>query len=38
KSNELARQNSSYGGGPIAFFELMEKWRAEGTFDGLAMS
>lgn len=38
KSNELARQNSSYGGGPIAFFELMEKWRADGTFDGLAMS
>jgi cyclohexanone monooxygenase len=28
-------QNNTYGGGPIEFFSLMEKWRAKGDLSGL---
>jgi cation diffusion facilitator CzcD-associated flavoprotein CzcO len=28
---------SSYGGGPIAFFQLLADWRAEGRFEGLEL-
>jgi len=31
-------QNASYGGGPIAFFGLMDKWRTEGNLEGLELS
>ena len=30
-------QNNTYGGGPIEFFALMEKWREEGNLDGLEL-
>ena len=33
-----ARQASPYGGGSIEFFQLLEKWRADGSFDGLEFS
>ena len=32
----LARQAAPYGGGPIQFFALLEKWRQDGRFEGLA--
>ncbi|MFL6873147.1 MAG: hypothetical protein ACJ0RG_13970 [Candidatus Azotimanducaceae bacterium] len=28
-------QNNTYGGGPIEFFSLMEKWRTKGDLAGL---
>ena len=31
-------QNNTYGGGPIEFFKIMEKWRAKGTLEGLELS
>ena len=31
-------QNASYGGGPVAFFGLMDKWRTEGNLEGLELS
>jgi cyclohexanone monooxygenase len=31
-------QNNMYGGGPIEFFSLMEKWRAKGNLPGLDLS
>ena len=31
-------QNNTYGGGPIEFFSLMEKWRAKGNLEGLELS
>lgn len=31
-------QNNTYGGGPIEFFDLMAKWRAEGDLQGLELS
>lgn len=37
KPSELARQNSSYGAGPVAFVQLLEAWRAKGELDGLAL-
>ena len=30
-------QNNTYGGGPIEFFSLMEKWRAKGNMPGLEL-
>ena len=35
KPGELSGQNTSYGGGPIAFVKLLEDWRAAGTLQGL---
>ena len=31
-------QNNTYGGGPIEFFSLMEKWRSKGNLEGLELS
>ena len=31
-------QNNTYGGGPIEFFGLMEKWREQGNLDGLELT
>ena len=31
-------QNNMYGGGPIEFFSLMEKWRSKGNLKGLELS
>ena len=30
-------QNNTYGGGPIEFFSLMEKWRDKGDLSGLEL-
>ena len=35
RPNPLARQAAPYGGGPIQFFKILEKWRADDTFEGL---
>ena len=35
KPGELSGQNTSYGGGPLAFVKLLEDWRAAGTLQGL---
>ena len=37
KPGELSGQNTSYGGGPIAFVKLLEDWRAAGTLQGLEL-
>ncbi|MDL9938106.1 NAD(P)/FAD-dependent oxidoreductase [Gordonia sp. ABSL1-1] len=29
--------SAGYGGGPVAFFEILEKWRAAGTLDGISL-
>jgi cyclohexanone monooxygenase len=31
----LTGRNGPYGGGPIKFIEMLEKWRAEGHMEGL---
>lgn len=36
--NERARQNGTYGGGPIAFIRLLEAWREEGRFAGMELT
>jgi cation diffusion facilitator CzcD-associated flavoprotein CzcO len=33
--SQMAGQNGFYGGGALAFFQLLEAWRNEGTLDGL---
>lgn len=33
--NPTAAQSAPYGGGSIRFFELLEAWREDGTFEGL---
>jgi len=38
QANPLQQQNSSYGGGSIRFFKLLEDWRATGEFEGLEFS
>ncbi len=38
KPSERSRQNSSYGGGPVVFFKLLEDWREDGTLQGLEIS
>ncbi len=35
KPSERSSQNSSYGGGPVKFFQLLEDWREDGTMQGL---
>jgi cyclohexanone monooxygenase len=37
KPGELNGQNGPYGGGPIAFVELLQDWRAEGNLKGLEL-
>jgi cyclohexanone monooxygenase len=34
----LARLWAGYPGGPVAFFQLFERWRTDGRFEGLAMT
>jgi cyclohexanone monooxygenase len=36
--SELAVQNGFYGGGNLEFFGLLEKWRADGTLEGLELT
>ena len=38
KPAERSVQNGFYGGGSIAFFKLLEDWRAEGSLPGLELS
>ena len=33
-----ALQSAPYGGGSIAFFELLEQWRKDGKFEGIEFS
>ena len=37
KPQERSLQNTNYGLGPVAFYKLLEDWRAEGQMDGLAV-
>ena len=37
KPGERTAQNGSYGGGSIAFFKLLEDWRASGDLPGVTM-
>ncbi len=36
--SDRAAQNTSYGGGAIAFFDILRRWREQGDFDGLSLS
>ena len=38
KPEERMLQNSNYGAGAPAFFQLLEGWREEGSLDGLNLS
>jgi len=38
KPSERARQNSSYGAGPVAFVKVLEDWRANGQLEGLELT
>jgi hypothetical protein len=38
KPGERAAQDGFYGGGSVAFFELLRSWRAEGSLAGLELS
>ena len=33
----IAKQNGSYGAGPVAFVKVLEQWREAGTFEGLEL-
>jgi cation diffusion facilitator CzcD-associated flavoprotein CzcO len=33
----IAKQNGSYGAGPVAFVKVLEDWRAEGSLQGLEL-
>lgn len=35
KPQERSGQNAPYGGGSVEYFEILDKWRAEGNLDGL---
>jgi len=37
KPTDRSQQNTSYGAGPVAFFKLLEDWRAEGMMSGLQL-
>jgi hypothetical protein len=37
KLNDQARQNSFYGAGAIAFGQVLDAWRAEGSLAGLTL-
>ena len=34
----IAKQNGSYGAGPVAFVKVLEEWRAEGSLQGLELN
>jgi cation diffusion facilitator CzcD-associated flavoprotein CzcO len=34
----MAKQNGSYGAGPVAFVKVLEEWRAEGSLQGLELA
>ena len=34
----IAKQNGSYGAGPVAFVKVLEAWRAAGTLEGLELT
>ncbi len=34
----IAKQNGSYGAGPVAFVKVLEDWRAEGNLQGLELT
>ena len=34
----IAKQNGSYGAGPVAFVKVLEDWRAEGSLQGLELN
>ena len=36
--SRLNARNSAYGGGPLAFYQIIADWRAEGSLAGLALS
>ncbi len=36
--NPQAAQSMPFGGGSIAFFEMMAKWRESGDFEGLSFN
>jgi hypothetical protein len=36
--NRFNARNSAYGAGPLAFYEIIAKWRAEGSLAGLELS
>jgi len=38
KPSERAQQNTSYGGGSIEFFGILDGWRADGQFQGVEFS
>mgnify|MGYP003343734032 CR=1 FL=1 len=38
KPAESRLRNSSYGGGSLAFFRLLDEWRNEGSLAGLEFS
>ena len=37
KQGAIARQNTSYGAGPNAYFAVLEGWRKGGEMEGLAL-
>jgi len=38
KPSERSQQNAAYGGGSTSFFRILDRWRSEGSFDGLTLS
>ncbi|ODT86706.1 NAD(P)/FAD-dependent oxidoreductase [Phenylobacterium sp. SCN 70-31] len=38
KPEVMAKRNSSYGAGPVAFAKVLEDWRAEGSLKGLELT
>jgi cyclohexanone monooxygenase len=38
KPGERSGQNGWYGGGPVAFFQILHDWREEGTLQGLELT
>jgi cyclohexanone monooxygenase len=37
RPDEKLRLNAAYGGGPVAFFDLLEEWRRAGNLEGLEL-
>jgi cyclohexanone monooxygenase len=38
RTTERSLRNSSYGGGPLAYFQLLAEWRNKGDLDGLELT
>jgi len=38
KPEVIAKQNGSYGAGPVAFVKVLEAWREAGTLEGLELT